>query len=340
LTTNNKTLSYWEATAQLFRQTFRAIFQSGGAMDNLDRLERLNRLRESGALTQGEFDQQKAQVLADQRAAAPARDLRWLWIAVPVVLIVAAAIVFFALNRGAGDERSAKGVGDSRVDVDANVSAVDLNSTAAAPAPTAVMGSYAWGTSADVLGVTPEFLATRLGPPRERGGEYLTYEVSGCRIYYTIRRAAVRSFSAPITAQCQPSLSGTLAANLRVSPTLTFGQIRRALGRGEYEAGLLEGFGNAADPTVELYLFGAHSNNFIDVTFSSTSGGDDGSLEGLLLWAAAVRERLGMTPQDSVIDYGPFSCARNPPANVVTALSGARVDSVEVGYQPREDCRR
>jgi hypothetical protein len=54
-------------------------------MDELDRLERLNRLRENGALSQDEFDQQKARILEGRPSAG--LNLGGLWVAFAVLLL-------------------------------------------------------------------------------------------------------------------------------------------------------------------------------------------------------------------------------------------------------------
>jgi hypothetical protein len=56
-------------------------------MDELDRLERLNRLRESGALNQDEFEQQKARILEGR--PSPGLRLSGLWVAVAVLALCA-----------------------------------------------------------------------------------------------------------------------------------------------------------------------------------------------------------------------------------------------------------
>jgi len=56
-------------------------------MDELDRLERLNALRESGALTPEEFERQKARIL-EGRPSAGLR-LGGLWVAVGVLALCA-----------------------------------------------------------------------------------------------------------------------------------------------------------------------------------------------------------------------------------------------------------
>ena len=54
-------------------------------MDELDRLERLNRLRESGALNQSEFEQQKARILEGRPSAG--LNLSGLWVAFAVLIL-------------------------------------------------------------------------------------------------------------------------------------------------------------------------------------------------------------------------------------------------------------
>jgi len=307
--------------------------------NSTDDLERLARLRDSGALTEEEFALQKQRLLYSESPVPGASESRRglttttkVAIAGFVILMIMLAIYGWfrpGANQVPANERTGAAQTNGSAPI-GNQGNMNEPVSLAEPTPT---GSYSWATSTDVLGVTPEFLESRLGPARERSAFSRTFEVGGCRIFYTVERSAVRAFQAPVSTRCRPSLRGTVASTLRVSPTTTFGQIWRLLGEGEFRATQVEGFGNAADPTIELEYGGAHVDNFVRVSFSSTDAGDAFSL-----WANAIRARLGMSPDQPIDDYAPFQCVDNPPSTVGRALRNASVDSVTVGYLSTDGC--
>jgi hypothetical protein len=69
--------------------------------DHIEALERLQRLRESGALTDAEFEREKERLLQSPAAAAP-RPPPWIWIAGGAVAIVLAALLVMMLLRREG----------------------------------------------------------------------------------------------------------------------------------------------------------------------------------------------------------------------------------------------
>jgi hypothetical protein len=94
-------------------------------MDQLEQLERLGRLRDSGALTEDEFQQQKAQLLATKPAAWRAL---WPW-ALAVAALAAVALYFVTRNRAT--DTASMSQTDSRVEQFAN----NLNSAQSAQVP-------------------------------------------------------------------------------------------------------------------------------------------------------------------------------------------------------------
>jgi hypothetical protein len=95
--------------------------------DHIEALERLQRLRESGALTDGEFEREKARLL--QPPPATPRPQSWIWIAGGAAAIVLAALLVMMLRREGptqGNESASANIATAR--------APEANLTTPAPA--------------------------------------------------------------------------------------------------------------------------------------------------------------------------------------------------------------
>ena len=64
-------------------------------MDELDRLERLNKLRESGALSGEEFEQQKARILEGRPSAGLRMSGLWVAVGVLALCVVVAMVGYY-----------------------------------------------------------------------------------------------------------------------------------------------------------------------------------------------------------------------------------------------------
>lgn len=304
---------------------------SGGS--ELDQLERLNRLRQSGALTQQEFEQQKALILS----AAQPRAFRRLWpiVALVILLVVAAVTAGFAvLGRSAS-----KSASPSPVPV---ASAVSQNpeppteTSKQPPRPTPALADASSGallrfaTSFEVIGLNPAYLDRRLGVPRESWNDHRVFDVGGCRITYWARSNSVEGFHLEVGPSCQPIIEGK-----RIGPQTSFGSILRSKPGGEYFASCLYMCGNAADPTVDLVYGASRATGFISVSYLAEYSEVADAMD---LWEKSIRRQQGLGENDWPVDSSLFSCVRRPPETVSRVLGRARVNMIFVSLERDGGC--
>lgn len=286
----------------------------------LDRLERLNHLRESGALTNEEFEAKKRDILSagqKQHTALP----RWVLGAIGVVALTAVAGVSAFWIRSTGN--------DSAAFEEAAV-AHGVPEAPIGPQPTPIAGAsapseselLAFATSESVIGMTPTFLEQKLGMPKEKRPTSLVYDIGRCIITYWFDNGEVTTFFFDVTRSCRVMVRGT-----RVGPNTTFGDISNQRDGGALTARCLSSCGNAADPTIDLRYRAARVNNDIGVNFSSDY---DQSSEALLLWEQAVRQQQGLGEFAPTYGSDAFSCAIDPPENVKRLATRLQVRTVWV----------
>lgn len=109
-------------------------------MDDIERLERLNRLRAEGALTDAEFEQQKAHVLAGTMAPASGLSPRVLLGSLVAVILIAIAVALLFFGRDGGEVNHANSLSSNTLSGDGAETLAD-NSIAAPNAPTAPAAS-------------------------------------------------------------------------------------------------------------------------------------------------------------------------------------------------------
>ncbi len=325
--------------------------------EDLDQIARLFRLRESGALTQAEFEAEKARVLgatgkdrataegprppesveaatyaeAAQLHADPPEAGRFRTSRGPLALAALAAIL--AVAAGAGwysrhndpttEERGATANAYAPA---AKPLAADAPVMPFTPAKQDDASLYRWATSTEPLGVTPEFLIQKLGAPRRRDSSSLDFVVSGCDIQYEAQGSAISSFDAEVTASCKPSLAGLNSASaVNLAHATSLGQVEQKAG-GLLIADCLEMCGNAADPAQYLFIEGPHADNFINVAVmadSKVSGGTE-------KWAAAIRAVHNL-PSDAELPAESYECGREAQEVALGEVGPVRIGRVLVG---------
>src|SRR5688500_9730992 len=101
-------------------------------MDDVERLERLNRLREAGALTDEEFQQQKAQVLAGTaKHGRTAKPLGWILAGGAVLVLMVVAILALARRDESHSPATVNAVAEGRAS--GNEAIADIADTAPDP---------------------------------------------------------------------------------------------------------------------------------------------------------------------------------------------------------------
>lgn len=299
------------------------------SMTDLDRLEQLNRLRESGALTDSEFEEQKQQIL---RGAADAEDSRnsWLrWLAAGIVLLLApVGLAIWGGMQNTGQNQPALSDQEIAEITDKGFSPNESKSNLANGNTSAELLSFA--TSDEIIGLNPTYLEKRLGVPREKSDGNLVFEVGGCTITYWSGASGVTSFHFEVSTSCQPIIRGK-----QIRPDTSFGQLMRQENWGKYVASCLTSCGNAADPVIDLTYPGSRSNGFVTVSYATDY---DQASKALTTWEQALRQKLGLGEFDTPDDLEAFSCVENPPANIHTALSRMKVRTVWVTNDDVSQC--
>jgi hypothetical protein len=296
---------------------------------DIENLERLDRLRQTGVLTDEEFQIQKRKLLDGKVTNVPdhKNKLLW-WVGLMISTIIAAVALSWATLKQ--DDAIAKGETKNTGTPNARTA---IGPTAASEKPEAKPQKFvplAFATSSKVIGLNPDYLEVRLGIPREKNGSSLVFDVGGCIISYLIENGAVAGFDIDLVGPCQPDIQGK-----RISNQTMFSDLRDGEPWGAYVADCLTGCGNAADPTISLSYPGTRSNGFISVTYSAKYQQVSKSLE---LWEKSVRRKLGIGEYDLPENYDNFSCVSGPPAEVISLLRNANVQSVHVSNTKRGGC--
>lgn len=290
--------------------------------NGLDQLERLNRLREAGALTNDEFEQQKQAILSGEARPASRRRLLLIGAGLATALGVAAASAYWAGGVEPQDGNALAASDYGSVTAPSAPEAPDENATAAAPLPSSPSELLRFATSDEVIGINPAHLEQRLGVPKEKDEGYLLFDVGACSIYYWSSGSRVEGFALDVGPSCTPTIRG-----YRVSPSTTFGDLLRNDSSGGFTADCLYNCGNLADPVVDLTYRGSHATNFITVRYAASAYQ---SFEALELWEQDVRQGLGLSEYEFPPDDAPFNCVSNPSTGVRRIMARMRVASVAV----------
>ncbi len=299
--------------------------------DNLSQLERLNRLREAGALSDSEFEDQK-QAILDGKARSGSRRPSLL-IGAGIVAVIGAVFLLLFWYQG-GD---ADGNPTASPPVEPSQSALaPQDATSQSPTPEATPTVSAgdrltFATSDQVIGTNPAYLEQSLGIPREKSTGYLVFEVGGCTISYSASGSRITGFWVDVGPSCSPTIRGN-----RISPQTTFGDILSGANWGQFSADCIYSCGNAADPVIDLSYRGSRATNFISVRYSTSY---DQASDALDLWEKGVRRELGLSEYETPSDYEPFNCVSNPPADARRLMPRMGVRSVSVSGDEVGPCR-
>lgn len=293
-------------------------------MDVLDRLERLAKLRATGALSEAEFAAAKAQLLAGQapsgRAApvavapeAPGRPV-WPWLVGAAVLVLLVLGIGLLIGRDVGGA-AAGNFTEARVENDSVANEAAVSEPVPTPTPSAPVADYAAATDRALIGISAEDLERRLGPAASKAGGRWSYEIGGCAVTYAVRHDTVAAVTLPIGPGCHPIVNG-----VAVTERTTLGAFD-----GEYRA----------DCVAQC---GATPQNLTLVTRGAVFAAADAPLDG---WAAAIGGDAGdgADSDGGGDDPGRFRCVADPPLEVAAQLGEARVSSVTIGHDGG-GCRR
>ncbi|MBP6421562.1 MAG: SHOCT domain-containing protein [Propionivibrio sp.] len=296
-------------------------------MTDLDRLERLNKLREAGALSSEEFEQEKQKLLGLQTPSQGKKTQWWPWAAGVAVLLVVVGTTVFSSGK---IEPNAPVITPRELSVRPTPLASDIPQTVAATAEETENATLAFATSEQIIGLNPAYLEKKLGVPKEKSDFSLVYEIGGCTIDYWTKDNKVTSFHFDVTRSCQVTMRG-----MKIGPATTFGQILAQHKEGRFYASCLTSCGNAADPVIDLKYSAARVTNFVGIRYSTSYDQASAALE---MWDKQLRKDQGIGEYDTPEDLDSYMCAPNPPEDARRLIPRMKVRTVWVNNGDREVC--
>lgn len=300
---------------------------NGERMTNYDRLEQLSRLRASGALSDTEFEAEKAKLIGD----APQKRFNLKVVGIAAALF---AIVLAVLSTSTGifasspHDTPTDEVVPARLIENATADPIPTEGEASeAPGPAR---SLAWAFSPAIIGLNPDYVETVLGPPFEKSTTSWSFDVEGCPVWYSVRGAAIENATTSVYESCQPTVDG-----FTITPNTTFGQV--GINDATIRATCIYNCGNAFDPTIDLFRAGFRANNNIEVLFRSNYGDAQSSARDA--WRKSIRSGRGLDPEGYEGDnYEWYQCVSSPPAAVASLLKSETISAVVLGRSLDADC--
>jgi len=190
--------------------------------------------------------------------------------------------------------------------------------------------TFSWATNPERIGSNPAYLEKVLGPAERKDDISWSFEVQGCEITYALEDNSVVSFGAEISPSCHMLVNG-----MPITHATTFGQVGRVLG-GDLTSYCIGGScGNAADPTIDLFIPGSRATGFIDTRIDGKY--DTIQQRAMDIWQASIRRQHGSTTDD--LDYRLFNCISSPPPAVTAVMRNERVNSVTIGRDLDRLCK-
>ena len=295
-------------------------------MTDLDKLERLVRLKESGGLTQEEFKSEKAKLLASLQSGGaktlPAAAENWWLVGIGGVLVIL-LIALVILQSHPSKDTSGKAANHNLVGEAISDHLISGAADTQALSAGVVEGSYSWATSESLIGANPEYIEKVLGPPVQKDATSLFYnDLQGCIVNYLTKGSKITSIQIIITDKCAPEVKGRI-----ITPQTTFGSVSDEF--GFLQTSCLALCGNKADPTIEYVIPGPHSSNFIDVSYSTYD------TDSSTIWENEITRANGVTSIFDVPD-GALQCPGKPTQAAVAAMKNATVSSVTIGVDLEE----
>lgn len=291
---------------------------------DFDKLERLNRLRESGALTDSEFDNEKAKLLT-KAGRLDWRGRRWPHIGIALVLALSlgALVVSAFVFKSTAQPETKLDAGAPATSVQIAAPDVAEDSRVLSPAGAVTEATLSWAMGPSAIGLNPVFVESKLGPAKEKGTSLWVFEFKGCTISYDVEGDAIVAAGMPVTARCSPEIEGR-----PITTSTTFSEVRGAA--STVRAACISGCGNAYDPTIELHQDGYHANGFLEALYSSNYG--DAQSAATERWRRSIRVAHGL-PAEGYDNEGSgwFECVSRPPADVLVALGPETIGYVKIG---------
>lgn len=283
-------------------------------MTKIDELERLEKLREKGSLTEEEFAQAKRALLNKKSRASILATA-----AVALLAVIAVATIWLVIRPKEIQLRTEQGrfSASAAQNTDSAMTTEEEKSQPAVP-PTAPKSKYQQLVSTTLIGGNLPFFESISGPARQVIGDGHRYEIDGCDVWVETEGATIKSITSEISGRCNPDLGYQLNGR-------TLAQAASHFGNGRYSASCLRSCGNAVDPSYSLEIDGYHANNWISYRFEGMAD-SDGDYDRLFAWAAKMERERG---EDYVI-MGRYHCDNRYASEAASAIRDFRVTSVTI----------
>lgn len=188
-----------------------------------------------------------------------------------------------------------------------------------------------WATSNEIIGLNPDWVEQRLGVPKIKAANRLVFQINGCEVTYLVEGSSIQTMFVGVNETCHPNIQGS-----RITHETTFGSLDQPKnGIGDYIAWCLTYCGNAADPTIKLYLPGYRANGDISISYYTNWAQSDDAIE---MWERSVRRREGLSDFEYPSDYRVFRCVSNPPSEISRLLSEMTVTQVWISRDDPDGC--
>jgi hypothetical protein len=229
---------------------------------NIDKLERLNRLRLDGALSEADYETAKAALL---HGAIPKRSRASGKVIVGVALCLVACLLVFLIFRPQSPSGLAHdGLQDARAaDVSADEGELSTEGGLLSGDSEKLTSRKDRLLVASIIGGNITYFDSIAGPPTHIYGTSRHYSIDGCEVMIDVSAGAISRLTYNLSSQCNPSGFGHRFGGMTLS------QAEALFSGARYAPGCLTMCGNAADPTYDLVVAGSRSNGFVDYTFSS-----------------------------------------------------------------------
>ncbi len=300
----------------------------GLGLDRLGELERLQLLRDSGTLTDEEFQIEKTRILGPAKQLNN-RVLIFSAIALALAVLVVGVVGFHPYL---GQTRPAPATAPPQAQAQAQ---------ALKPAPTTPVSEALPATSKlqqlfrrDILGAQLPYLEASTGPARNVVGSDRTYLVEGCEINVHADGKTISSIGlARISPKCNVSLKD-FGFDGPMTDHITFGMLERIGFATQYSADCLDSCGNAFDPFAYALVQTPHVNGFVEFRAGANTEIEP-MLTATMKWADLMRGAKG----EDYVTQTRFNCdqAFNPAASRLFA--NMKINSIEVGNFPAAKCQ-
>lgn len=286
--------------------------------NQLDDIERLVRLRDSGALTSEEFERQKLAIISLIAPSPKGKFNKYVLASIVATLVLLATL-------------SAYFFGSNHINVATNVPTHSTIPTKDA----LVDNSFSINKSQtgikmidfitpDLIGASLGYVEDKIGKAKYISGNQREYEINGCKLSFIFDEDGVQSFSVPSSDSCTFNVRAfnraLLDEEIPLSNKLTLGKAASLYPQTPHW-NCLQNCGNVEPPALYLVSAGSHIVDYHDIMVSIEL---DSSLPGVQEW----------------IDKKSDSCDEEAQKEIISLLKDVKVDFIEIGFKVEENAPR